>query len=70
MTQSKITKINKILKKYPIIAEKLQELAGFRNELVHNYLYLDHKRTFNIFKNNFETFKNYSKKIEKFLKDS
>ena len=46
------------------LSEKMQKLAGFRNELVHDYLYLDPKKVFDIFQNEFKTFENFLKEIE------
>lgn len=50
------------------LSEEMQEMAGFRNELVHDYLYLDPKKVFNIFQDKFKIFENYLKAIETFLK--
>lgn len=49
------------------LSEKMQVLTHFRNELVHDYLFLDPQKVFNIFQNEFKTFEQYLKEIEKFL---
>lgn len=49
------------------LSKKMQVLARFRNELVHDYLFLAPQKVFNAFQDEFKTFKRYLKETEKIL---
>lgn len=67
-------RVFQILDKYKIIekdlSKKMQELARFRNKLIHDYLYLDPKEIYKIFKKSIKDFENYLYSIEKFVKQN
>lgn len=50
------------------VGEKMQELAVFRNDLVHDYLYLDRRKIYDVFKNDLKYFEQYLLEIGEFLK--
>ncbi|MBI2459337.1 MAG: DUF86 domain-containing protein [Parcubacteria group bacterium] len=61
-----------ILRQTGVVSEdtskKMQDLAVFRNELVHDYLYLDREKIYNVFKNDLKYFERYLLEIGGFLK--
>lgn len=51
-----------------VLAEQMQRLSVFRNELVHDYLYSDSKRIYDVLKNDLKYFEQYVLETEKFVK--
>lgn len=58
---------HKIIQSY--LAEEMQRLSNFRNELVHDYLYLDPKKIYDVFRNDLTYFEQYLLEVEKFIKE-
>lgn len=63
----------KVLKEERIIgkelATKLEDMARFRNLLVHRYGEVDNKRVLEIIKRNLKDIEEFEKEIEKFIKE-
>jgi len=63
----------KVLKEERIIgkelATKLEDMARFRNLLVHRYGEVDNRRVLEIIKHNLKDVEEFEKKIEKFIKN-
>lgn len=52
----------------PKLGQEMKKLAAFRNELVHDYLYLDRQKIYNVFQNDMKFFEQYLLEIENSLK--
>lgn len=50
------------------VSKKIQNLAVFRNELVHDYLYLDRQKIYDVFKNDLKYFERYLLEVGEFIK--
>lgn len=50
-----------------VLCEKMKKFARFRNKLIHDYLYLDPKEIYEIFKKDLKYFEEYILAVEKFL---
>jgi len=63
----------KILKEEEIIGKelaiKLEDMARFRNLLVHRYGEVDNRRVLEIIKHNLKDIEEFEKEIEKFIKE-
>lgn len=57
---------NRIISKN--VSERMMDLAGFRNILVHEYLYLDQNKVFLKFKESLNVFSTFISEIKNFLK--
>lgn len=51
----------------PELTNKMQELAGLRNILVHDYSRIDHAITYDVIQNELSWLENYMQAVEKFL---
>jgi len=51
------------------LANKLEDMARFRNLLVHRYGEIDNKRVLEIIRHNLKDIKEFEKEIEKFIKE-
>jgi uncharacterized protein YutE (UPF0331/DUF86 family) len=49
------------------LTRQMEELAGLRNVLVHDYLGIDHAKTYDIIKKELSWIKDYTAAVEKFL---
>lgn len=62
----------KVLKEEGVIrkelATKLEDMARFRNLIVHRYGEIDNRRVLEIIKHNLKDIKEFEKEIEKFIK--
>lgn len=63
----------KVLKEEGILgkklADKLEDMARFRNLLVHRYGEIDNRRVLEIIKHNLKDIKEFEKEIQKFMKE-
>lgn len=63
----------KVLKEEGVIgkelATKLEDMARFRNLLVHRYGEIDNRRVLEIIKHNLKDIEEFEKEIEKFIKE-
>lgn len=50
------------------LSKEMQRLVGFRNRLVHDYLFLDEKEIYQVFQNDLKYFEKYLLTIENFLR--
>jgi uncharacterized protein YutE (UPF0331/DUF86 family) len=50
------------------IAQEMQNLAGFRNRLIHEYLFLDPKKTYETFQGKLIYLENFTKEVLRYLK--
>lgn len=52
------------------IGKEMEELAKFRNRLIHEYLFLDQKETYKIFKEKLPFLENFAEETAKFIKSN
>jgi uncharacterized protein YutE (UPF0331/DUF86 family) len=51
----------------PELAKNMQDFAGLRNVLAHDYLGIDHAKTYEVIQNELGWIENYMEAVEKFL---
>jgi len=51
----------------PEVTSKMEDLAGLRNVLAHDYLQIDHAKTYKAIKNELSWIERYIEAVEKFL---
>jgi len=51
----------------PALTKKMEELAGLRNVLAHDYMRIDHAKTYDAIKKELSWIENYIESVEKFL---
>jgi len=51
----------------PDLTRQMEALAGFRNVLAHDYLGIDHAKTYDVIKKELSWIESYTEAVEKFL---